>query len=841
MLPHEQVSFYLNEAVSHYTPKQVNLRVPPKAVAVNQANAAAMVASAQTAAPVDAEYGLAQHYAWKQSYVASWKATGAQGAIAANAKVPIANSAKLSFFSGNKRPSKGITGNAPHFGWSVVKQIIPAFCIPDNSDLLQYWDRLEDRLHKIRHCEDITGAKRQLALFAPPIDPLLLVEAMAAGLSLDDVLSSLSGDLPPYRFTYLIEKAKQYAAQVQSFGAALLSALDRRDAEQLNVLHLTQQQNILTMTTKLRQQDIDQAQNSIDSLTSQQATVQYRHDYYQGLLDAGMNAMEITQSVSRHTASATFVASALLAGTGGVLHLIPQLGSPFAMKYGGMELGSSVKAWSKMLGDTAKVAEVIAASAGLQAGFDRRDEGWKHQVDLASKELDQITKQLKGANIRLQSAQQSMAIHQKTIQQTKDVFDFYKNRFTNLGLYTWLATTMQRVFRDAFNGAYAMAKLAEQAYRFERNDDTSSLLSDNYWSAAQNGLLSGENLLADLGDMERRFIESNYRALEIDQSFSLAQLAPAALLSLRENATCDFTIPELAFDLFYPGTFCRQIKAIRLTIPTVTGPFTNVSATLTLTGSKLRLKPELGAANLQDVPVRRSVSIATSTGQSDSGVFEFSFRDERYMPFEGAGGISSWNLMLPQAFRQFDYDTIPDVVVHVSYTAQQDGTLRKNVEEQNAGLQGTLLNVLKNQPIGRLFSLRQEFSSALNRLQHSAVNTPVKVTLTDKHLPVFVRGHGLAVTRAQLVLNTSSTQTVHALQMQLDGTALGAFARDATLGNLWATDILAEMNASFLGDHLLVVTAAGDLALAAPAAGDLSALDDSKLSDILLYVEYKLL
>jgi hypothetical protein len=33
-------------------------------------------------------------------------------------------------------------------------------------------------------------------------------------------------------------------------------------------------------------------------------------------------------------------------------------------------------------------------------------------------------------------------------------------------------------------------------------------------------------------------------------------------------------------------------------------------------------------------------SIATSHAQNDSGMFELNFRDERYLPFEGAGAIS---------------------------------------------------------------------------------------------------------------------------------------------------------------------------------------------------------
>ncbi len=42
-----------------------------------------------------------------------------------------------------------------------------------------------------------------------------------------------------------------------------------------------------------------------------------------------------------------------------------------------------------------------------------------------------------------------------------------------------------------------------------------------------------------------------------------------------------------------------------------------------------------------NIPVK---AIATSNAQNDSGIFELSFRDERYLPFEGAGVISEWSL-----------------------------------------------------------------------------------------------------------------------------------------------------------------------------------------------------
>jgi hypothetical protein len=341
-------------------------------------------------------------------------------------------------------------------------------------------------------------------------------------------------------------------------------------------------------------------------------------------------------------------------------------------------------------------------------------------------------------------------------------------------------------------------------------------------------------LLGDIQNMERRFIETNYRTPEITQSFSMMQISPAALLNLRQNASCSFDIPELCFDLFYPGQYCRKIKAVRLTIPCVTGPLTNVGATLTLTASKLRLKAADSSAT--PIQLKHSAVVATSTAQNDSGVFEFSFRDERYMPFEGAGAISTWMIELPDGFRQFDYQTISDVIVHISYTAQLDGKLRQNVEQKN----GAIATVLKSQPLQRLFSLRQEFPSALIRLLHSPANTPLTVTIGANYLPYFITGSNIAVTTAQLVLRTSASQTAGSFALAVDGTSITGFSADPALGGLWSSDATAVFSAGLLGDHTITVTNAASLAPDPTQAGVSAAIDDTRLLDVMLYVEYTL-
>jgi hypothetical protein len=257
---------------------------------------------------------------------------------------------------------------------------------------------------------------------------------------------------------------------------------------------------------------------------------------------------------------------------------------------------------------------------------------------------------------------------------------------------------------------------------------------------------------------------------------------------------------------------------------------------LTLTRSWLRATAQPGAP-LTEVPPSRSVSIATSTAQN-SGVFELSFRDERYMPFEGLGAISQWSLSLPKAFRQFDYQTINDVIVSISYTAEQDGALRISVEAQNAALEGSIVNYFSNNPARRLFSLRQDFSSSFIRLLRSPVGTAMQFEITDRNLPLFAQGRNLQVQRAILLLRIAGCLAPNGVSLQVDGSNINAFPADPTLGNLPGAALPGAFAANLRSVHTLTVQAAGNLAPAAPIPGDNSAIDAAKLEDLLIYLEY---
>ncbi|GAH56199.1 unnamed protein product, partial [marine sediment metagenome] len=86
------------------------------------------------------------------------------------------------------------------------------FCVPPNPELLEYWNKVEKRLYKIRHCLDIEGRERTLPLWEPPIDPEILVRATAAGVDVDSVLADLDAPLGYYRFNVVLQKAQALTA-----------------------------------------------------------------------------------------------------------------------------------------------------------------------------------------------------------------------------------------------------------------------------------------------------------------------------------------------------------------------------------------------------------------------------------------------------------------------------------------------------------------------------------------------------------------------------------------------------------------------------------------------------
>jgi receptor-binding and translocation channel-forming TcA subunit of Tc toxin len=234
---------------------------------------------------------------------------------------------------------------------------------------------------------------------------------------------------------------------------------------------------------------------------------------------------------------------------------------------------------------------------------------------------------------------------------------------------------------------------------------------------------------------------------------------------LKTDCSCTFETPEWFFNLTYPGHYRRRIKAVRLTIPCVVGPYANVGATLRLIESHIRKDPQMDSR--VSAPLRNTAVIATSLAQSDAGVFEFTFRDERYMPFEGAGVDGRWELTLPRAVKAFDYSTISDVILRISYVAQENDVLRISTEDAIAGILATMTDL----GVTQTWSLRSDFPDAWSQL--AGGEAEITINIQDAHLPFFMSGFELKTASFDLLtVRQPSPASYPALQFDdapLDG------------------------------------------------------------------------
>jgi hypothetical protein len=239
--------------------------------------------------------------------------------------------------------------------------------------------------------------------------------------------------------------------------------------------------------------------------------------------------------------------------------------------------------------------------------------------------------------------------------------------------------------------------------------------------------------------MEMAYHDNNKRELELTKHVSLRQLDPLALLKLRITGSCTVTVPEWLYDRDCPGHYMRRIKHISVSIPSVVGPYTSITCTVTLQSSTIRTSPLLAngvyARNATQEDDRftdyfgSTDIIVTSSGTADSGMFETNLKDERFLPFEGAGAISAWNLSLAAELPAFDYTTISDVILHIRYTAREAG--------DPLGSQATkeLVRMLGTGQSGQalMFCLRYDFPTEWSAFVNGSSN--FQVTLDRQYFP----------------------------------------------------------------------------------------------------------
>ena len=254
------------------------------------------------------------------------------------------------------------------------------FCIPKNDKMLEYWDRIADRLFKIRHCQNIDGVERSLALLAPPIDPGMLVRAAAAGLDISSILAGVNAPTPYYRFNVLSQKATELAQEVRGLGSSLLQALEKKDAEAMSLLRSELEIKVLNAVKDMKSLQIKEAKEQIEILKRTKAVTEERHKYYRDI--EFMNPLEITALGLNGLSVVAFTVGSIMEMAAGATVNIPDVtvgasgfgGSPHVvMKVtGGEKISSSISSFAKAILLGSQVVDRIAGGISTVASYQRR-------------------------------------------------------------------------------------------------------------------------------------------------------------------------------------------------------------------------------------------------------------------------------------------------------------------------------------------------------------------------------------------------------------------------------------------------------------------------------------
>jgi Tc toxin complex TcA C-terminal TcB-binding domain/Neuraminidase-like domain/Salmonella virulence plasmid 28.1kDa A protein len=687
------------------------------------------------------------------------------------------------------------------------------FCIPNNPKLMGYWETIADRLFKIRHCQNIEGVFRKLPLFEPPIDPALLVKAAAQGLSIASVLNDLNSPMPNYRFYYLLQKALELCGELKSMGGAMLSAIEKKDNEAMALIRAKHESTMHNLIIEIKKSQLEEANKTLDSLKQNRKSPEHRMKYYLQLIgeDAGKvpgtesefnelaNSIESPvnegglklikyekEDMDKSNLSADLqLASGITETLASILYAIPVMGTdakPFGVgvgiEFGGTNLGQLTQAITKGMQIAAGHFSHQASSASKKGSLLRSLQDRIMQVNAAGYEIKQIDKQITAQQIRINISNQEISNQQKQIDNSLEIEEFLKNKYTNEELYAWMRSSLKTLYRQVYNLAYEISRKAEKAYCFERGLSNSNFLQLGYWDDGREGLLSGERLYVGLKQLEAAYQEKRGHDFEITKHVSLQQVNPIALLVLRETGTCEFDLSEPLFDMDFPGHYMRRIKSVSISVPCLAGPYSSINGTLRLLQHKYRLNSIAKDANSYpekteetddrfatvNVPI---TGIATSSGQNDSGTFELNFSGERYLPFEGAGVISKWRIQFPGGFRQFDYKTISDFVIHIRYTAMDGGDKLGSIASETLQKYiGSVEDLSQQEGLFALIDLQHEFSNEWAKAsQIDSGRRKINLGKLTDRLPVFTKGKNVTAKN----VNVFTTNELTSVELKSEG------------------------------------------------------------------------
>ncbi len=484
--------------------------------------------------------------------------------------------------------------------------------------------------------------------------------------------------VPPWRFSYLIDRARYYTGHAKTTQSDYLNYLSNAEREEFHEQSEEQRVAQERQSVRTERARVDQSRRELEAAIESRELAERIHDDSLARL-AEHDPLEILGSIvtaagSGASSGAAVAAVAIGAATGTAV--LPGVGTAIGAGIGVLIVGGlAVDQQVDEHNELSRAAAEAQHSAQVAAA----------NVTAARARLEVSVCQLGTAFLRHDFAVQTL---------------FYlRNRTFSAEMWYRLAHLMRSVADTYLRYAIELAFLSEQAYEFEA-DRTLDVIRFDYDVEEVAGMLAADFLSADLDTLEHDLIVTEQtRQQQLRFVVSLGRDFPTTLASLRESGAGIFTLTLEHLERRFPGLFNLRVGTVEV-LPIALMDPTGFSLELTHMGDgQARLSRTGGAGSIPGTASWLSSDPANPTAVDilwpvrshllgpETGVYTGLTRMERdaaspmFGPaernaFERRPAASSWRVDVDLEENRIVPQTFADALITFHLTGYYNATLR---------------------------------------------------------------------------------------------------------------------------------------------------------------------
>lgn len=505
----------------------------------------------------------------------------------------------------------------------------------------------------------------------------------------------------PWRFQYLLERARYFAthaSQVQSLYLNFLSNAEKEESQEKTagqnvVMELA---NVDLETSKLRQSNLQfaaaQASTQLANLVARNAKTRYTN-----YLNFDQEMDRLTEDYMDHVLSSS-ISNVISSSLQGMM-------SGFSMSKNwvgavvGAVVGVGIGAWEGY--DQYQMQDISMQMQNQQRELEKQNLILAEREAVGSARVTQAQEVAAAASVDVSALQRVVALmrHEFAIQ----TVEFMKNRTLTSELWYRLTNEIKGVADTYLKYGVELAFLAEQALEFETNRRV-DLIRFDYDMQESGDFLAGDFLLRDLNSLEQELITGEVqRRRLVRYTVSLSRDFPDALQQLRENGWCVLHLTLLPLEQRFPGLFNLRVSSVDIHPIALMDP-TRFAVNLTNLGSStIRVRSDKTAPddpfNISDVPSWTAASdaeldqdwpvkvraaspqteIYTGVTRQDETAGDSFFSNNQLTAFEGVGAASAWRLDMSMRENRVDPTTLADIVLVFHFSGYFSEELKNRV------------------------------------------------------------------------------------------------------------------------------------------------------------------